>query len=97
VIAVNGWRHTFCSSCISWNRQNLAAEQLLLEQAMRSSASTSMQNQPLFKQLSIQAGQEVDPGHHSIYFLCGVGNQSLICQQLQTQFISHFVIDFVIY
>ncbi len=26
VITVNGWRHTLYSSCISWNRQNLAAE-----------------------------------------------------------------------
>jgi hypothetical protein len=40
-----GGIHTLCSSCISWNRQNLAAEQLLLEQAVRSSASISKQNQ----------------------------------------------------
>ncbi len=48
-------------------------------------------------QLSIKAGQEVDPDQYSMYFLCGVGNQTLICQNSQTQFLPHFVIDFVIY
>ncbi len=62
VIAVNGWRHTFCSSCISWNWQNLAAEQLLLGQAVRFSASTSIQNQPLLLTTFHQSWAGARPG-----------------------------------